>query len=186
YLNSLPTDLINTIEIISNPPAQYDAEGNVGIIKINTTKNIQPGWKSYFQSGSIKNSYMSYLVSAFASYTGEKIFFESSINNGNYSYLNQNLYNSYFPGATITTFNPKKWNYYDSDIQTTFGYNFNKNSIFIIDFQVPLFKKEIISDIENQTSFINPINNFVDSIIHTNGNTLKNSYTYNIEGFYKH
>lgn len=186
YLNSLPPDIISSIEIISTPPAQYDAEGNMGIIKIVTKKNILPGWKGYVKGGYIKNSYSSYKGSAFVNYNGNKLFFEGSITNGNLSYLNQSNYYSYFPDETTTTFNPKKWNSIGSEVQTTLGYNFNKNSNIIVDFQIPLYNKETMTDIKNQSSFINPNNNQTDSTICSNGKTIKNSYTFNSELFFKH
>jgi hypothetical protein len=187
YLNSLPPDIINSVEIISTPPAQYDAEGNVGIINIITKKNILPGWKGYVRAGYIKNSYSSYLVSAFVNYNGKKMFFEGNITNGNFSYLNQNHYYSYFPAETTTTFNPKQWKSIGSEAQATLGYNFNKKSnIIIIDFQIPLHNKETITDIKNQTDFINSTNNQTDSTIYSNGKTIKNNYTFNSEIFFKH
>ncbi len=186
YLNSLPPDIINSIEIITTPPAEYDAQDNVGIVKIVTKKNINPGWKEYFKAGYIKNTYSSYMISAYANYTGKKMFFELSLTNGNYSYLNQSNYYSYFPDETITTFNPKKWNYIGTNAQLSFGYDFNKNSNIIVDFQIPFQNKETISDIENKTDFIITDNNQVDSTIYSNGETNKNKYTYNSEVFFKH
>jgi hypothetical protein len=186
YLNSIPTDNINSIEIISTPPSQYDAAGSVGIIKIVTKKNIRPGWKEYIKAGFIKNSYSSYMISAFANYTGKKMFLDASINNGNFSYLNQSNYYCYFPYETTTTFNPKKWNSIGSEAQASLGYDFNQNSNFIVNFQIPLNNKETIADIKNQTSFVNPINEHTDSIIFSNGKTIKNNYTYNSEVFFKH
>ena len=186
YLNSLPPEIINNVEIITSPPAQYDAEGNVGIIKINTKKNILPGWKEFINAGYIQNTYSSYFVSAFVNYTGKKIFFEGSLTNGNYSYLNQSNYYSYFPTATTTTFNPKKWNYNSTKLKAPLGYDFNNNTNIIADFQIPIFYKETITDIKNQTDFINPVSNRLDSTIYSNGNTNKNNYTYNSELFFKH
>ncbi|NVO12101.1 MAG: outer membrane beta-barrel protein [Bacteroidales bacterium] len=186
YLNSLPPDIINSVEIISTPPAQYDAEGNVGIIKIVTKKNILPGWKENIKVNYIKNSYSSCISSAFASYSGKKMFFEGTINGGNYTYLNQNEYYNYFPNQTVTTFNPKKWNYLGSRLQAMLGYNFNENSNIIVSFQVPFYNEETISDIKNRTNFINPTNNQTDSAIYSNGKTIKNNYTFNSEVFFKH
>ena len=74
----MPPDIISSIEIISTPPAQYDAESNVGIIKIVTKKNILPGWKEYVKVGYKQNSYSSYTISAFVNYTGKKMFFEGT------------------------------------------------------------------------------------------------------------
>jgi len=186
YLNSLPPDIIKSVEIITTPPAQYDAEGNVGIIKINTKREILPGWKELLRAGFMQNSFSSYLISAFASYTGKKVFFEGTITNANYSYLNQSHYSSYFPDETITTFNPKKWNFAVLNVNATLGYDFNKNSNIIADIQVPVCNSEIISDIENRTDYINPINYQNDSTINSNGETNKNKYTYNSEILFKH
>jgi len=186
YLNSLPPDMISSVEIISTPPARYDAEGNVGIINIITKKNILPGWKGYFRSGYIQNSYSSYMISAFVNYVGEKMFFEGSITNGFFSHLNQSDYHSYFPDKTITTFNPKKWNTIGTEAQISWGYNFSEKSNIIVDFQIPLYNKETITDIKNQTNFIDPANNQVDSTIYSNGKTIKNYSTFNSEIFFRH
>ncbi|MFN8266215.1 MAG: TonB-dependent receptor [Chitinophagaceae bacterium] len=43
YLRSLPSGSIETIELITNPPARYDAAGNAGIINIRLKKNIVKG-----------------------------------------------------------------------------------------------------------------------------------------------
>ncbi len=186
YLNSLPPDIINNIEIISSPPAKYDAEGNTGIIKINTNKNIQPGWKEYFTTAYIKNTFSSGILSAYINYTGKKMFFEGTVSGGKYSYLNQTNYYSYFPDETVTTFNPKRWNYYGAKTKLTVGYDFNENNSLIIDAQIPFYNERNISDIENRTDFINLENNKTDSTIFSNGQTISNSYTYNSEIFFKH
>jgi hypothetical protein len=39
YLRSLPASAIKQIELMTNPPARYDAAGNAGIINIKTKKN---------------------------------------------------------------------------------------------------------------------------------------------------
>ena len=186
YLNSLPPDIINSVEIISTPPAQYDAEGNVGIIKVVTNKNILPGWKENIKAGYIKNSYSSYMVSAYANYSGKKMFFEGSMTNAVFSSLNQSNYYSYFPNATTVAFNPKKWNSKGLDVNVSLGYNFNQNTSLIADFSVPLLNKSLVSDIMNEIKFLNHNNNQTDSTIYTNGETMKNDYTYNSELFFKH
>jgi len=44
YLKSLPASQIKQIELMTNPPAQYDAAGNAGVINIKTKKS-----KEYFR-----------------------------------------------------------------------------------------------------------------------------------------
>jgi hypothetical protein len=186
YLNSLPPDIINSVEIISSPPAQYDAEGNTGIIKIVTKKNILPGWKEYFRALYAQSAYSSYMVSTFVNYTGGKMFFEGSIINFNSSILSRVNYYGYFPNEITTTFNPRKWNSIGYEAQTSLGYNFNKNSNIIVNLQIPLYGKVTMTDIENTTSFINSANNQTDSSINSNGTMITNNYTFNSEVFFKH
>ena len=186
YLNTLPTEDIKSIEIISMPPAQYNAEGNLGIIKINMKKYIIPGWKEYLQTGYLQRSYASFKGSGYVNYVGKKIFFEGKIQEGDYTYLNQNHYYSYFPNETNNTFNPKKWEYVSSDIQATMGYDIDANSNIIINCQIPIINKQVISDIQNKTEFINPISNKIDSTIFSNGKTTTKNYYYNGDIFFKH
>lgn len=44
YLKSLPSSSLEQIEIMSNPPARYDAAGNGGVINIKTKKGLLKGF----------------------------------------------------------------------------------------------------------------------------------------------
>ncbi|WP_316736029.1 outer membrane beta-barrel family protein [Pedobacter aquatilis] len=44
YLRSLPSSTLEQIEIMTNPPAKYDAAGNAGVINIKTKKNKVAGF----------------------------------------------------------------------------------------------------------------------------------------------
>jgi len=52
YLRSLPASTIEQIELMTNPPARYDAAGNAGVINIKTKKNKTQGFNGTY-SGSI-------------------------------------------------------------------------------------------------------------------------------------
>jgi outer membrane receptor protein involved in Fe transport len=50
YLRSVPASQLDKIELMNNPPAQYDASGNAGIINIRTKKNNQKGFNGSFNA----------------------------------------------------------------------------------------------------------------------------------------
>jgi len=52
YLKATPASVVDKIEIIMNPSAKYDAQGNAGIINIRLKKNIAKG-----TNGNISTSY---------------------------------------------------------------------------------------------------------------------------------
>ncbi len=52
YLKSIPASSLDRIELMTNPPAKYDAAGNAGIINIRTKKNKVKGF-----NGSLSASY---------------------------------------------------------------------------------------------------------------------------------
>lgn len=51
YLKSLPSSSLDEIEIMTNPPARYDAAGNGGIINIKTRKGKLKGFNGGFNLG---------------------------------------------------------------------------------------------------------------------------------------
>lgn len=60
-LSSMSSAQVDQIELITNPPARYDASGNAGIINIKTKKNKQKGFNgtintSYGQGRYLKNN----------------------------------------------------------------------------------------------------------------------------------
>ena len=51
YLSSIPSSQVQTIEIISNPSASFDAEGNAGIINVRLKKDRSLGTNGTFDAG---------------------------------------------------------------------------------------------------------------------------------------
>src|SRR5690606_119186 len=82
YLRSISSDDIARIEVITNPPAKYEAEGNSGLINI-ILKNIK---KDYF-SGNIRSTYKqatypSSFLGGGVTYQKDKLSLFANINSG--------------------------------------------------------------------------------------------------------
>jgi len=81
-LRSMPSSGMDQIEIMTNPPAKYDAAGNAGIINIKTKKNKQLGYNGSVTVGFGKGVYYRHNEGVVFNYRKNKLnlFFNGSHN----------------------------------------------------------------------------------------------------------
>jgi hypothetical protein len=183
YLNSLPPDIIKSIEIIKTPPARYDAEGNIGIVNIVTKTTVLPGWKGNLKLEYGQATYPTYMGSGYAGYTGKKLFFDGTVAADDITYLNNPKYSCYYPSETVSTSNPMKWNTQDAVASLSLGCNLDQKTTLVLDVKLPLYDKGTYEDLANDTQFINAYTGQVDSTLNSKGKSLKNSRAF-ISGLY--
>lgn len=73
YLESLNADTIETIELITSPPANYDAQGIAGIININTTQHQALGFRGNSSSNMGYGETAKYGTNLSLDYIGQKL-----------------------------------------------------------------------------------------------------------------
>ncbi|AMR32556.1 hypothetical protein A0256_14550 [Mucilaginibacter sp. PAMC 26640] len=73
YLKTLRSEGVEKIEIITNPPAKYEAQGNAGLINIVLKKNESLGWRGSVGSSYRKDVYASYSYNAALFFRSKKI-----------------------------------------------------------------------------------------------------------------
>ncbi|WP_306353126.1 outer membrane beta-barrel family protein [Flavobacterium sp. '19STA2R22 D10 B1'] len=73
YLQSLRSDNIAKIEVITTPPAKYDAQGNSGIINIVLKKNQNIGWSGNASTTYIRKSRDGFSNTAVLNYQSSKL-----------------------------------------------------------------------------------------------------------------
>ncbi len=85
YLKGLPASAIDQIEIMTNPPAKYDAAGNSGIINIKQKKNRQSGFNGSLTASYQQGRYWKTNNSLNLNYRNGKfnVFANGSVNKGN-------------------------------------------------------------------------------------------------------
>ncbi|HEY0067622.1 MAG TPA: outer membrane beta-barrel protein, partial [Flavisolibacter sp.] len=117
YLRGLPSNAIESIHIITNPSAKYDAAGNSGIIDIRMKKDQRLGTNGTFTLGAGQGVYPKANAGMTLNHRNKKV---NIFGNYNYSYrvglnhlmLNRNFYtNGIFNGAD------------DKDNYTTMNFN---------------------------------------------------------------
>lgn len=100
FLQSLPANSIETIEVITNPSSKYDAEGQSGIINIVLKKNLKTGLNGMVNLSA--GSYESYNAGVNLNYRNEKFNYFGNYNfrtgnrtgggfNNNLNYLNNGI-----------------------------------------------------------------------------------------------
>jgi len=82
YLRSIRSEDIQSIEVITNPPSKYSAEGNSGIINIITKKKKEDFWNASLQTGYKQTTYPGGRVGA--SFNYKKNNFALNLNTGYY------------------------------------------------------------------------------------------------------
>ncbi|ASK30309.1 TonB-dependent receptor [Chryseobacterium sp. T16E-39] len=73
YLKSLRSENIEKIEVITSPPAKYEAQGNSGLINIVLKKNQNLGWNGSITSTLVQTTYTGGTNNATISYQNEKL-----------------------------------------------------------------------------------------------------------------
>lgn len=111
YLKTIRAEEIEKIEVITNPPAKYDATGNSGIINI-----VLKNGKKDSLNGSLSSSYSQ------QKYAGYNVSGNINYRKGKWT-LNTNIYNGY-----NNWFNRSKNDItYENEFWSTSGYNKNGN-----------------------------------------------------------
>lgn len=168
FLKSISASDIKNIEIISNPPAKYDAEGAGGLINIIMKKGVRDSWKNSTTLSYDQNKYGIYTLRDNFFYNKNKFRFSASIN-AKTGYLNatEDL-KMYFPNGlskmnSITKVKTENISGklvldYDLSERTTIGFQ------YLNDRNNPDFKSDIRIEDYN-------IQNDLDNV------TLNNSFT---------
>ncbi|HEU4497073.1 MAG TPA: TonB-dependent receptor [Flavobacterium sp.] len=84
YLSTISSDNISKIEIITTPPAQYQAEGNSGLINIILKKNPNQGWNGNINTAATQRTFYSGRNNAILNFQNEKWSMTSGLLYGDY------------------------------------------------------------------------------------------------------
>ena len=165
YLKTLTTTQVENIEIMTNPPAKYDAAGNAGIINIKLKKNVAKGFNGSASIGYGQGFYARSNNSATFNYRVNKFnFFSSASYNINNSYQDLTINRSYFDisGTKQSAFNQntfiKKQNK-SASIRIGADYYASKKTTIGVAFSG--FRNPSLSTNDNKANILNGSNTLV-------------------------
>lgn len=102
-LQSIPSDQIKSIEVITTPPAKYEAEGNSGLINIRLKTARANSWNSSIGVTYRQKNYAGGMVSGIFNYNHNKLSLQLSLNSGTQKYLTTSRSNTFYPSEAWKT-----------------------------------------------------------------------------------
>ncbi|MFG4002951.1 TonB-dependent receptor domain-containing protein [Flavobacterium aquidurense] len=100
FLKSIPSDNIKSIEVITTPPAKYDAEGNSGLINIKLKTAKANSWNANIGTSYTQKTYAGGNINGLFTYNRDNLSVESSISKGKQTYLTSSESNIFYKDET--------------------------------------------------------------------------------------
>lgn len=183
FLKTIPSDNIKSIEVITTPPAKYDAEGNSGLINIKLKRGKNNSWNASINTAYRQSIYPTGNLGSNFNYQKGKvsIFSSTNIAKGKSSPIETS--NIYYPNQLWKNKSVRKD--YTNLIGGRFGidYQINKNLAVGIQYLGGSQKPNIK---ENNLTTIYNTNDYINSFIKTNANNnrINNSNSLNFHSIY--
>lgn len=155
YLNSIPSNTIKSIEVITSPPSNYNAEGNGGLINIILKQNKNNSWNTSIRLAGTERYQSSWDGGATFNYKKDKI--SVSANIGKRDFNKKNIYQN------NTFYSDQTWEGDGSGLYQ----DKNLNTSLSVDYQLLNFWK-IGVNYSNTFSDIEENSNNLDEIFNTN------------------
>lgn len=116
YLQSLPAEQIDRIDIITNPGAKYEAEGNAGIIDIRLKRDDSFGTNGSVSASFSQGRHSQYNISSTLNYRNKKMNVFGNLGFGEQTGFNDMIFESFQNNFLLdeinnTTYNSTSFNY---------------------------------------------------------------------------
>lgn len=100
FLKSIPSDNIKSIEVITTPPAKYDAEGNSGLINIKLKTAKANSWNANIGTSYTQKTYAGGNVNGLFTYNHDNLSMEASVSKGKQTLLTNSESNIFYKDET--------------------------------------------------------------------------------------
>lgn len=182
FLQSLNSDQIDRIDIISNPGAKYDAEGTGGVIDIRMKKDARIGWNGSLGLNASAGQYAHGNINGNASYRNQKYNVFAGVNYGLGRRFNVIRFSSVQNNLFLGESNTFLTDFHNTAIRAGMDFFLSKNTT--VGVLVNHSNSPTTGEYRNRTTIANYPDKMIDSIlIADNSNKRKginNSYNINV------
>lgn len=175
YLMNVPSDDVSRIEVISNPPAKYQAEGSAGIINIVMKAVLKKGYSGDVNTSVTRNTYWSEALGAGINYNKDKIMFKNRINVSQTAYQQSIDMYMKFPISINQNTTKAKFNQSGISNNADFTYKFNEKSRIVLSSQINSSQPSLV----NSTNIDYIRNSISDSLTKSLGDGISNLVSMN-------
>ena len=180
FLKSIPSDNIKSIEVITTPPAKYDAEGNSGLINIKLKKSKLNQWNASLRSSYIQSTYPKGSFGGNFDYQKNKLSLYSNLNYVNGSNAPVETNKIYYPLGLWNEENKRRD--FQNSVNGRIGADYKISEKFSVGMQyLGSFSKPKIAE-NSLTTIYNQTNSQIDSYINTLSENLgkNNNHSLNL------
>ncbi|WP_421946052.1 TonB-dependent receptor domain-containing protein [Pedobacter sp.] len=180
YLKSISSDNITKVEVITNPPARYDAQGNNGLINIVLKKNNTEGFKGSANINYIQASHPTFATGGNLSFKKDKLTVFSNFNIRKGSLVPFEQSNVFYPSQTWNVVNKDRNFRTVPSAQLGVDYQLTKKTITGFSYSGGLTNFHSTENIK--TTIFNSVGG-IDSVLNSDANAKIKS-NYNTLSFY--
>ncbi|AZA47207.1 TonB-dependent receptor [Chryseobacterium carnipullorum] len=179
YLRSLRSDDVSRVEIITTPPAKYEAQGNSGILNIILKKNTKLGWNGILSSSYIQTTYVGNANNLTLNYNSNKI--TSSLRLRQFDRPSKAVELIDIIGTnSILSADKRKDKFKGAGANFSFDYKLNQNSNIGVIYDIS--KSHSDMDIFNRSIY--QTNSIQDSLLTTSSEHRKPIVTHSLNAYY--
>ena len=188
FLKSIQASGLDQIEIMTNPPAKYDAAGNGGVINIKTKKGTLKGMNGNLNLSYNQGFYAKYSAGTNFNYRNDKLNIFGSYNGGQWENLgvlsiDRNFYkNGSFSGSSDQSTNRHNKNNWHN-LKLGLDYNFTKKDVagIVISGNINPWKS-----MQNGFSNLRDVNGDINTLLLSDAYNANKSKNINTNFNYKH
>ncbi|WP_306352344.1 outer membrane beta-barrel family protein [Flavobacterium sp. '19STA2R22 D10 B1'] len=178
FLASIPSNSIKKVEIISNPPAKYEAAGNSGIVNIELKKALADLWNNTISSSYTQATYGMVSLRDNFSLKKDKLELLLNLSGGLGRELENEESTTFYQNSTWDAYSQRKHTKDYFSTKLNLDYNINDKTTFgvqyLFNYNTPDFKDN------TKTKIINNSTSIIDSLLVNNGFSDKRTAFHNI------